>query len=121
MEGDRPVTDIVNDLTPEERIEYREMLAKLHACGYRDIEEHGHLKAGVRIRHTGHRWSAAYTNGTGIVLAITEKNPSSWSQSWGKPDIELIALWDRVHLFSRLCGLAQYHVEVIDPSRWIDA
>lgn len=106
-----------DNMTPEERTEYEEMLLKLHAAGYRDVEEHGQLKVGARVRHSGHRWPEAYTQGTGVVLALTEKNPSAWSQSWGRPDIELIALWDRVYLFSRLSGLAQYHVEVIDPAR----
>lgn len=90
------------------------MLAELHEHGYQDVAEHGRIRPGVRIRHTGHRWPEAYDEGSGVVLAVTEKPDSSWSQSWGRPDVELIALWDRDQGFSRLSQLAQYHVEVIE-------
>jgi hypothetical protein len=101
------------NLTPEVSAEATEMLAKLHDLGYRDVPEHGSLRPGVRIRHVGDRWSGAYENGTGIVLAVTEKPNSSWSVSWRMPDVELIALWDRPNTRGWLSGLAQYHVEVI--------
>jgi hypothetical protein len=101
------------NLTPEVSAEAANMLAKLHDRGYRDVSEHGDLRPGVRIRHVGERWSGAYNNGTGIVLAVTEKPNSAWSVSWHMPDVELIALWDRPDTRGWLSGLAQYHVDVI--------
>lgn len=101
------------NLTPEVAAEAIKMLAALHDRGYRDADFHGDLHPGTRIRHRGDQWPGAYENGTGIVLAITEKPNSSWSQSWRMPDVELIALWDRPDTRGWLSGLAQYHVEVI--------
>jgi hypothetical protein len=103
-------------LTPDLEAEAAKMLAELHDRGYRDVPEHGDLRPGARIRHVGDRWSGAYDNGTGIVLAITEKPNSAWSANWGAPDVELIALWDRPDTRGWLSGLAQYHVEVIGGS-----
>lgn len=106
-------TDAPN-LSPEESAEVNKLLTELHACGYRDVAEHGKLRPGVRIRHTGHRWPGAYDNGSGVVVAITEKPNSSWSASWGAPDVELIAVWDKPSLGGRVSQLAQYHV-VVSP------
>jgi hypothetical protein len=100
-------------LTPEVAAKAAEMLAALNARGYQDIDAHGDLRPGTRIRHVGDRWSGAYDNGTGVVLAITVKANSSWSATWGAPDVELIALWDRPDTRGWLSGLAQYHVDVI--------
>jgi hypothetical protein len=104
----------MSEMTPEEQKRAEEMLAELHERGYRDVEQHGKLRAGVRVRHVGHRWPEAYENGTGGVVAITEKPNSAWSLTYGKPDIEMVVLLDAPSLSgSRLSGLAQYHVEVI--------
>ncbi len=101
-------------MTPEETAEADAMLAELHRYGYRDVDHHGDLRPGARIRHGGHRWPGAYDNGTGVVVAVTEKPDSAWSQSWGKPDVELIALWDRAGLGGgRLSQVAQYHVQAV--------
>lgn len=100
-------------LEPDEQAKVAEMLAGLHACGYRDVEAHGALRPGVRIRHAGHRWDEAIDAGTGFVVAITEKPDSPWSRSWGRPDVELITVSDKPFLNSRLSQLAQYHVVVI--------
>lgn len=107
----------MSDLTAEEQAKAAAMVAELHDYGYRDVEQHGRLKPGVRIRHIGHKWPEAYDFGTGIVVAITEKPDSAWSRSWGKADVELIALWDRPGFGSRLSQVAQYHVEVIGDAR----
>jgi hypothetical protein len=101
------------DLAPDEEPVFAELLAGLHDSGYRDVVQHGELRPGARIRHVGHQWPAAYTDGTGVVLAIVEKPASSWSQTYGAPDIELIALWDEPQLGTRLSQLAQYHVDVV--------
>lgn len=104
----------MSDLTTEEAARVTVMLAELHKSGYVDIEEHGALRLGGRIRHRGHQWDAAYTDGTGIVIALTEKPNSAWSQSWRTPDVELIALWDKDWVSGRLSQVAQYHVCVIE-------
>lgn len=104
---------IPTDMTPDEQAEAADMLAGLHHRGYRDIEQHGQIRVGARIRHVGHQWPDAYIDGSGVVVALTEKPNSGWSLSWGKPDVELIALWDKPSIGGRLSGLAQYHVEVI--------
>lgn len=107
------MTDL--DLTPEERVEAERILAGLHERGYTDRERFNELTPGSRVRHRGHRWPQAYTDGSGVVVAITERDPSSWSQSWGVPDIEMVVAFDEPTLpgMSRLTTLAQYHVEVV--------
>lgn len=104
-------------MTGDEQDELAAKVAGLHAAGYVDIAEHDELRVGVRIRHGGQRYSEAFRLGTGFVVALTEKPDSAWSKSWGKPDIELIALWDKpwpLPDMSRMSQLAQYHVHVIE-------
>lgn len=101
------------ELAEEERAEVDAMVADLHSCGYQDIPEYHNLRPGVRIRHSGHRWPEAHTNGTGVVVAITHRADSSWSREWGKDDVELIARWDKPSFGSRFSQLAQYHVWVV--------
>lgn len=101
------------DLTREERAEADRMLAELHENGYIDVDGHKELKAGIRVRHTGHRWPEAFENGSGVVLAVTEKPNSSWSRSWGGPDVELIVAWDLPSFRSRLSRVANYHVVAV--------
>ncbi len=101
------------DLTPELAAEVAANLAELHQYGYREVDVHGDRRAGVRIRHHGHQWAEAYDNGTGVVAAVTEKPDPAWSRSWGKPDIELIAVWDRDGVAGRVSQLAKYHVVVV--------
>lgn len=100
----------IADLTAEETAEMDAILGELHAHGYRDVERHGQLAPGTRIRHIGHQWDEAYTDGTGMVVAVTEKPDSPWSVSWRMPDVELVAVWDRPTFGTRLAQLAQYHV-----------
>jgi len=104
----------VSVLTEVEQTTAAEVLAALHERGYRDVEAHGALAPGVRIRHRGHQWPGAYTDGTGVVLHVTEKSPSAWSQSWHAADVEMVVLWDEPNLAdTRLSGVAQYHVQVV--------
>ncbi len=103
------------DLTPAEEAEAAGIVAALQLRGYAPRERFNELAPGVRVRHHGHQWSSAYTEGTGVVVAITERDPSSWSQSWGAPDIEMVVAFDEPTLpeMSRLTTLAQYHVQVV--------
>lgn len=105
-----------NDMTPDEVAEVERMLGELRKRGYRDVAEHGELRPGVRIRHRGQRWSEALDKGTGVVLAITERPDSSWSQTYRTADIELITLADQERFGSRLSQVAQYHVATVQ--RW---
>jgi hypothetical protein len=102
-------------LSEDEKAEAVRMLGELTDRGYAVVEEHNDLRPGVRIRHRGHQYPEAYLNGTGVVVAVTEKKPSGWSESWGAPDIEMVVAYDKPLLpdMSRLTGLAQYHVEVV--------
>lgn len=109
-------------LTPDERTEAEGILAKLRKHGYADRERFNEMAPGVRVRHSGHRWPEAYRDGTGVVVAITERSPSAWSQSWGAPDIEMVVAFDKPTLpgMSRLSTLAQYHVAVVRPELVLD-
>lgn len=103
------------DLTAEEKVEAEAIVTGLRSHGYRPRERFNELAPGVRVRHHGHQWPSAFREGTGVVVAITERKPSSWSQSWGAPDIEMVVAYDEPTLpeMSRLTTLAQYHVHVI--------
>lgn len=104
------------ELTPAERAEVETKMAALRERGYVDREAFNELKPGTRIRHRGHQWPDAYREGTGNVVAITEKPESAWSQSWGAPDVEMVVAYDEPTLpgMSRLVTLAQYHVSAVD-------
>lgn len=105
----------INDLTAEERAEADQMLAELRQRGYTDRDQFNELAPGVRVYHSGHRWPDALLNGSGVVVAITERDPSSWSQSWGAPDVEMVVAWDEPTFegVSRLSTVAQYHVSAV--------
>lgn len=98
-------------MTAEETTQHQQMTARLAADGYQPIDRHRNLTVGARIRHDGHRYPEAHTHGTGVILALYCKALSSWSHSHGRPDIELIALWDEPGLAGRLSQVADYHVE----------
>lgn len=105
----------MTEMTPEEQQLAEEMLAGLHERGYVDVAEHKKLRPGSRVRHSGQRWHEALTEGTANVVAITEKPGSSWSRTYGMPDIEMVVLFDKPGITdSRLSQLAQYHVAVIE-------
>lgn len=100
-------------MTDAEAAELARLVADLHESGYRDIAEHKNLRVGTRIRHRGEQYPQAYEHGTGVVVALTEKPDSRWSQSWRMPDVELVMLRDTAQFGSRLSQLGQYHVEVV--------
>ena len=106
------------ELTPEERAEADRILADLRERGYTDRAEFDELAPGVRVRHRGHQWPDAFRKGTGVVVAITEKSPSAWSQEWRMPDVEMVVAFDKPTWpgTSRLSTLAQYHVSAVRDS-----
>lgn len=103
------------DLSPDEWAEAKKILAQLELRGYAPRERFNELAPDVRVRHHGHRWPSAYSEGTGVVVAIAERDPSSWAQTYGTPDIEMVVAYDKppVPEMSRLTTLAQYHVQAV--------
>lgn len=104
-------------LTAQERERLDAIHAELAANGYQDIAAHitarRQLRVGDRIRHIGQQWPEAFDHGTGHIAVLTEKPGSKWSQDHGRPDVELIAVWDKPRLAnSRISQLADYHVEL---------
>lgn len=108
----------LDDLTDDERAEADTMVADLRGRGYRRRKRFNELAPGVRVRHCGHQWPEAYADGTAVVVAITERDPSAWAREWRMPDIEMVVAYDRPILEgrSRLVMLAQYHVQVVNPA-----
>ena len=85
------------------------------ARGFHIIEAHPRrddLRPGARVRHSSHRWDAAYFEGTADVVAVmrrgTDERPDSWEQTYGRPNIEVIV---RQHL--EISEWADYHTEVV--------
>lgn len=105
--------DLTADLSADVRGEADRILDRLHAEGWRDIDSHGPYTPGTRVRHTGHQWPAAYNAGSGTVLAVTLKDPSSWSVVHNLPDVEIVVVWDAGAHLSRVSHVAQYHVEAV--------
>lgn len=101
------------DLAPDVLAEAASLLDELLSRGYVEKEFHNELRPGARVRHRGHQYPEAYQRGTGVVLHVTQKSPSSWEQSWRMPDVELVVLWDREQLWGRMSLLAQYHVHLV--------
>ena len=103
--------NVLETLAPDVRAEAASLLDELRERGYAEKEFHNELRAGARARHRGHQWSKACLRGTGVVLHVTEKSPSAWSESWRMPDVEIVVLWDeRESLGPRMSLVAQYHV-----------
>jgi hypothetical protein len=109
-------TEHLETLAPDVRAEAASLLAELVERGYAEKEFHNELRPGARVRHRGHQYSEAFQNGTGVVLHVTEKSPSSWAQSWRTPDVEMVVLWDRPQFGARMSLLAQYHVHHVAVS-----
>lgn len=105
----------LTDLTDAEKREAEQIVADLYDRGYRWRDRTHGFARGARVRHRGHRWPAAYRDGSGVIVAIAERDPSSWSQSWGAPDIEMVVALDQPTLpeMSRLATLAHYHVDLV--------
>ena len=100
-------------LTADEQADVDELHAELREHGYLDVDHHGRLRPGGRVYHRGHRWPEAAERGTGTVLVVTHKPDSSWSRSWGGPDVEVIVLWDEAPFGSRVSQVANYHVTAV--------
>lgn len=94
-------------LTPESFAE--DLLGR----GYVEVQEFGELKVGSRVRHTGQRWSDAIWKGTGNIERIFQRDKSSWTQKYGKPDVEVIVKKDAPDEYSYL---ADYHVALAESS-----
>ena len=73
--------------------------------GYVEVESHGWIRRGMRVRHVGDQWPAAYSRGTGDVEGIFVRRGD---------DVELIVKSDTDHFGSRYRFLADYHVRSID-------
>jgi hypothetical protein len=86
--------------------------------GYVEIAEHHGIRPGVRVRQQSHRYPDAYRHGTGTVLAVYRRDPSSWSQTHDRPDVELIVAVDHTPLSHdrALAQLADYHVALLDTT-----
>lgn len=95
--------------------DFDSMRASLVASGYRDIKEKDGLRVGARVRHRGEQYYEAYATGTAVVRAIMERDPSSWSVSYGRRDIELIVERDVPMLpdMSPLGQWADYHTVLV--------
>ena len=93
-------------LTIDEQAEAESLLADLRSRGYTEQTRHGDLAPGVRVRHVGQQYPAAYRDGTGNVLAVLQRH---------EQDIEVLVAYDEPRLpgLSRLTVLANYHLEVI--------
>lgn len=109
-----PVTPgvVLASLAPDLRQRAEELLAGLRGRGYRDRERFNELEPGARVRHRGHQYPEAYRAGTGTIVAVTERDPSAWSESWGLPDVEIVVAWDDPSLW-RVSNVAQYHIYAV--------
>ena len=110
------MTDVLEALAPDVRAEAASLLDELLSRGYVEKESHNELRPGARVRHRGHRYPEAFARGTGVVLHVTEKEQSGWSQTWRMPDVEMVVLWDRAQFGARMSLLAQYHVHHVAVS-----
>jgi hypothetical protein len=90
--------------------EFKEAADELLARGFVEIPEFRKLKVGGRIRGQGQRWYEAVVHGTATVERIFHKPDSSWSQKYGRPDVELIARRDSGDIML----VADYHVTTAD-------
>jgi hypothetical protein len=93
--------------------EFTRMTADLTGRGYREIAEYEGIKAGARVHHVGERFVEAYRDGTAVVLAVFEKDPSSWAVKYRERDIEILARRDKPHTDSRpVSQWANYHTRL---------
>lgn len=72
----------------------RPVAEQLEHAGYKPIDEVKGITVGARVHNDGEQFTRAFQEGTGTVTGIFEKNPSSWSQSYGSRDIELAVKHD---------------------------
>ena len=100
---------------PAEQAErFAELRAELERSGYVVKDHHNELRPGARVRGRGEQYPEAFDRGTGTVLLVMEKAGSSWSRTYGQPDVEVLVLKDRPLLpgMPRISQLANYHLAI---------
>lgn len=99
-----------------DRRSFADLHAELAAAGYVDLPEHNGIKVGARVRHVGHQWPSAFTEGSAVVRAVMGHGSSRWARSYGRPDVEVIIEFDKGGPHTVLDGcltyVADYHVEL---------
>lgn len=83
----------------------------LEQHGYVEVDEHGWIKPGVRVRHVGEQYPEAYDKGTSVVLAVMHKPDSAWSQKYHQADLEIIVERDKPQFGRRITNWAHYQTE----------
>lgn len=82
-----------------------EALADYLKRGYVEVEEHKGIKPGARVRNSGEQYPKAYRDGTAVVRHVLLKDPSSWSNTWGRPDVEVIVERDKPRIGTSTLGM----------------
>lgn len=90
----------------------KELRSSLLDRGYVEIPEHKGLRPGVRVSHTGERYSSAIHNGTATVEQVF-KSPRLIQ---GREDIEIIVKRDKPTWGSTHGQWADYHAVITNPS-----
>jgi hypothetical protein len=86
-----------------------EKLAKeMTSYGYRPLDDHATLHPGLRVRHVGEKYPAAFDNGTAVVAAVFHR-PHRLG------DIEVIAVHDEDGRGRRVRQWADYHTAPVSP------
>lgn len=79
--------------------------------GYLEVSEHGELRVGQRVHHSGEKWSEARTEGTAVIERIFAR-PRTIQ---GREDVELIAKLDRPTFWGSEHGFwADYHTVIVE-------
>jgi len=84
-------------------------IAALTKLGYHRIAETDGITAGSRVRHLAEQYPTAHTTGTATVIGVYERTPSSWTQSHGVRDVEIVVTRDD----GREARWADYHTRGI--------
>ena len=86
-------------------------VADLLARGYVEIPEFEGLRPGARVRHRGEQYARAHLEGTATVRYVFRKDPSSWAQTYRRPDVEIVAERDDTEIGPMF--VADYHVDLV--------
>lgn len=106
-ESTEPVTEAATLAKTDMEAKAQEMLTR----GYVEVSEINNLKVGARVKHSGQRWPGAYATGTATIERIFHKPVSSWTQKYGRQDIEIIVKRDTPD-FGEYGYWADYHAEL---------
>ncbi len=79
--------------------------------GYVRLDEFKGLKPGARVYHSGHRWGDASTTGTTTVISVWRKT-GGWEQTYGRPNIEVVAEMDKPQFGQKVAQWADYHTHL---------